>query len=359
MPRAWATVAACLLGACANPPTSVVIDVSLGQNVAAPDTLTVEVWSGGALLSSQATDHPPPGRVVIELADGRARTLCVSMRGGNDGGSVPVDVKPHQQTRASLVLSSPPGAGCGAPGSDLGVDLGSDADSTPQDAAVAADLAVADLAPVDLSRAPGIAFVGSATRSLPSAMAFSLARPTGVVEGDYLVVSMFRDGDGDANITPPSGWAGYEKTAADHSAHFTAFWFTHRAGPSEPSSYDFNSPSGMYNTAAVIAAYRGVSAIDTEDVLDDSSGGPYPAPSLSASAAGELLVLAFVADGDFSSETLDWQGTGERGDTGESALFDSWITTLGATGSRGARLFVNSAETSTRHALVWSLLLLP
>ena len=356
MPRAWATVAACFLGACSTTPTSVVIDVSLGQGVSAPATLTVEVWSGGALLSSQDTDHPPPGRVVIELADDSARTLCVGMLGGGAGGSVPVEVKPHQQAHAGLVLSSPPGSSCRPSSGDLGSDA-ADLTTPPADDLGAADLA--DLASVDLSSAPGISFVGSATQSNANAMTFSVARPTGVADGDYLVVSMFRDNDGDSNITPPAGWAGYEKTAADHSAHFTAFWFTHRAGPNEPSSYDFNSPIGMYNTAAVIAAYQGVNAIDTEDVLNDTSGGPYPAPSLSASAAGELLVTAFVADGEFSTETLDWQGTGERGDTGESAIFDTWIAAPGTTGNRSARLFVNSAETTTRHALVWSLLLLP
>ena len=123
---------------------------------------------------------------------------------------------------------------------------------------------------------------------------------------------------------------------------------------------DLARPSGLYNTAAVLAAYRGVGTLDDEKTAADP-GAPFDAPSVTAARSGELLVVGLVADGDFSAETLDWQAAplAEREDVGETALYDQWQAATGTTGSHTATLSVNGANSTTRHALAWSVLLQP
>jgi hypothetical protein len=82
----------------------------------------------------------------------------------------------------------------------------------------------------------------------------TLTKPTGTVEGDLLVVNIIYDDPRDW-VTPPTGWTA--TISNGDGGVLRSYVFTKIAGASEPASYDFTF-LGTKNTAAVIAAFRGV-----------------------------------------------------------------------------------------------------
>jgi len=122
----------------------------------------------------------------------------------------------------------------------------------------------------------------------------SLAKPSGVVEGDVLLAVMLNNDSTRSLDTLPSGWTLLHNTAAalPTSAEMWVVW--KKAGASEPASYDFTFNYG-FNGAAQIVAFRDGNTININGAAAVSavdSASPYTstAPSITTTENDCLLI---------------------------------------------------------------------
>lgn len=117
------------------------------------------------------------------------------------------------------------------------------------------------------STVPGIAYVGkgAAWTDTNGSTGFTVNRPSGAQNGDFMIAVLHGVGDWSAGVTPPSGWTiRYTGVAyPGSSAVSTHVVMTKFAGASEPSSYTgtFNVSVSMgYTKVSECVAYRNVNA---------------------------------------------------------------------------------------------------
>lgn len=161
----------------------------------------------------------------------------------------------------------------------------------------------------------------------------TVARPAGVVAGDFLLAALEYDAD-PLVITPPAGWTLVrdQLAAAGTPDAYHALVYSHVATASEPASYTFGSPAGTYVDVQV-AAYTGATAVDTV-ASTAVTGASISAPSITTSRANERLVVIFIdfAGGSWTTAS----GMTRRSNFDSNSLQDQLRATAGATGVRTA-----------------------
>lgn len=163
--------------------------------------------------------------------------------------------------------------------------------------------------------------------------------PATAVAGDILLATFEYDDDPN-QLVAPIGWTKLADQVAGAGTEdaYHAVVYAHRVTTTEPASYQFDLPGGVW-IGTTVALYGGVSSVAAvaSSFADDSND--VVAPSVTA-AAGDLLVTFVV----------DWAGgtwTGPAGSTWRAefagnALFDTVVTSSGPTGPRPASNDVTS-----------------
>lgn len=161
----------------------------------------------------------------------------------------------------------------------------------------------------------------------------TVAKPAGVQAGDFLLAALEYDASS-LVITPPAGWTLVrdQLAAAGTPDAWHALVYSHVATASEPASYTFASPAGVYVDVQV-AAYTGATAVDTV-ASTTTTGTSISAPSITTSRANEMLVVVFIdfAGGSWTTAS----GMTRRSNFDSNSLQDQVRTTAGATGVRTA-----------------------
>lgn len=162
---------------------------------------------------------------------------------------------------------------------------------------------------INVSRADAaIAYRASSTGTVSGGASISIAMPTGTVQGDVMVASIFANGNQAAvlGVTPPAGWTQVQKVDNQTGSLYpTVTLFTKPAGASEAGPYVFtfsNYFQGAYG-GGWIATYTGVNTTTPVDVSGSQNIGNSPAtttsystPSITTTAANEMLVFAYAGN---------------------------------------------------------------
>ena len=137
---------------------------------------------------------------------------------------------------------------------------------------------------------PPIAFISSSTERASTSAPFAVDAPSGIQEGDLLLAYYSHNGTTTA-LTPPSGWT--TLVASERVANSRFALFSLIAGPSEPSTYTFDSADSS-NQRVSIALFRGGSA--SVDVVGSRAGvdgsNTIAAPSITTTQSGLLLAYS-------------------------------------------------------------------
>jgi hypothetical protein len=190
-----------------------------------------------------------------------------------------------------------------------------------------------------------IAFRSSAS-SNGSGSSLTVAKPSGVVNGDVMVATIVwaRTAQWSGAITPPAGWTS-RVVNTPWSVRMETFT---KVASNEGSSYTFSMPSG--SGVAAISAYSGVNnstPLDTAAAGVNASSSSVTAPSLNTVSANTMLVNIFGSQG------LDsWTppaGETERVDARDTSALSGWYSSvaqssvaLGGAGATGARTATSS-----------------
>jgi hypothetical protein len=142
---------------------------------------------------------------------------------------------------------------------------------------------------------PGpIAYVGGSTFATPVDVvtSFDLDVPSGVADGDLLIMNMFHGGASNPVVTPPGGWTElYQERTSSEGVHSV---FYKVAGPSEPASYTWQLSLPKF-TAAGLSAYRGVHPTDPFHVQVSGQAADASELTLELTTTEEDALLLFFA----------------------------------------------------------------
>ena len=199
----------------------------------------------------------------------------------------------------------------------------------------------------------GLPFVGASSNGPVRANQLNVVTPPGVVAGDVMVGAIATSGGG--INPPPPGWTKIGDLSQYQASGpvVAAAWYWRIVEASEPPAHTFTFAStGSESFATVAVAYRG---IDVHAPIDATSTAPsvngmLEAPSVTASASGDVLVALF-----FQGEpTVRWTapaGMTKREDTGLAGVFDQIVSA----GDTGPRTGVSSAPTANQIAVLVAL----
>lgn len=152
-----------------------------------------------------------------------------------------------------------------------------------------------------------IAVRGGSGNGQTSGQTLVLNKPAGVVENDGLLVCFFSSVS-HLSVTPPSGWT-WVRDVFYAGAGYGQVWFK-VAGASEPASYTWDAGAGNDLAGGVLGAFSrtiGTIAIDVENGQENTSGTSHPAPSITTTRDGCMLVYLLSTatvslDDDFITE---------------------------------------------------------
>lgn len=154
---------------------------------------------------------------------------------------------------------------------------------------------------------PSVVFVAAASSS-----SSTVSKPTGVVEGDFLVmvdVAGNTSGDGAVTAVTPSGWANRVNRNSAVYNYQRFMVHTKIAGPSEPSSYTGMNSRGERK---VVLAFRRSELITTitpsADTFTESTGDPSSINANYTGVLGTSITLGIVAD--YHADSLGSAGLG-------------------------------------------------
>jgi hypothetical protein len=149
-----------------------------------------------------------------------------------------------------------------------------------------------------------IAFGSVASESHASGSTWVIDAPTGVAEGDVLVVVLSGNSSGFLDFSAPLGWTRIGGGGiGDSFVEIDAFYKI--AGASEPSTYSFSLDVAAPGVSSM-ARYTGV---DTADAVEGTpasqytSGTSIPAPSVTTANDGCMLVAMF---GGYQNNAVSW-----------------------------------------------------
>jgi probable HAF family extracellular repeat protein len=175
----------------------------------------------------------------------------------------------------------------------------------------------------------------------------TIAVPDGVVAGDVLVAVFEVDAD-PVTVAPPIGWTQVrDQRAGSGATAFHAIAYTHTVTTTEPTTYAFTAPDGVW-IGGQIAAYHGVTGVDAA-ASASATGTHVSAPSVTTSHASDLLVTAFV---DFDGGTWSTPSAmTRRSDFDGNSLDDAVVAAAGASGAKVATDTSSSALAAITIAL--------
>ncbi len=163
----------------------------------------------------------------------------------------------------------------------------------------------------------------------------TVTKPSGVVAGDLLLATMEVDAD-PVTVTGPSGWTLLMDTPGaigTASAFHSQVWYK-VAGASEPTSYAWAVPGGIWVDIGVLA-YSGVNATNPIDAFSGRYAGSVTSASTNAvttSQANEMVVAIFI---NYNSCT--WtvgSGMTKRYDFDANGAEDAVQAAAGSTGAK-------------------------
>lgn len=186
--------------------------------------------------------------------------------------------------------------------------------------------------------------VGSSTTGGASSGTFSVAKPTGVQEGDVLII--IGASNQGAWSTLPSGITQFAVSSdAGVSANFRAYGWYKVCGSSEPSSYSFGSTiadSGSAPIVVVMTAYRGV---DTSD----------PVPHVSVDQGNASSEPSNATSGTAFSQTVQgllfFARAARRGNAGGNSALRPTFSNGSANWSEHADDAASSASNNTHYGI--------
>lgn len=176
----------------------------------------------------------------------------------------------------------------------------------------------------------------------------TLAKPSGVVEGDLLLAFLCADGTNSPiswATRIPAGWAIAEENLATGGTFITHGAVAYKiAGASEPSTYAFSFD--LQSGTGIIVAYQGVNTTTPINVSakqeNASSASSHPIPSVTTTVNDCLVVACYQHRGNNGvpytepsgwTERVDYKGATSNSNFG---VADKVFTTSGATGTTNA-----------------------
>lgn len=153
-----------------------------------------------------------------------------------------------------------------------------------------------------------------------SPISLTVNKPSGTVDGDYLVAIMLSDPDAaDANLAAPSGWS--QSGSSEFVSGVSRSKVFVRPASGEPTSYSF-TVDNFSSAVVIMTSVTGqdvttpVNVAPTWNSSTTASQTSHIAPSISPSVAGCFMLCAFTsANGSTASYTPP---------TGMTELQDSW-----------------------------------
>lgn len=197
------------------------------------------------------------------------------------------------------------------------------------------------LASVPSPARAAIAFVGSAKAENGSgSSSLSIAKPTGVVEGELLVATVTAAGTG--SITTPSGWTVIKNVAGTALRQVTYYKV---AGASEAASYSWSLGSSRAASGGIVD-YSGVNQTVPVDATASASGesGNAAAPSVTTSAANDLVLVAasFAVATTVTPDATTTEQIDVKSGSNTTAVADFAQASAGATTAKTATPAVSS-----------------
>jgi len=165
-----------------------------------------------------------------------------------------------------------------------------------------------------------------------SSSPYTVNKPTGTLEGDFLLAAPNGVSEAIDQVLPPAGWYAVRGGAINGNDNISAW---HKvAGASEPSSYDFTSTSNTPVGIGILALYADAGHINIDAVASQTNAsGNRVFPSVTLSADG--LVVCVGAVGSSLASTPPG-GMDERWDTtisGNRAYCMTGAVSAGDTGT--------------------------
>jgi len=119
-----------------------------------------------------------------------------------------------------------------------------------------------------------------------SSTSVTVNKPSGVVDGDFMVCAICLDNPSNG-YTAPSGWTERQNSDLDHGGANGSVW-TKQAGSSEPSSYTWTLVQGRKHAACIMATVGGtydtIASTESGDSLDTPT-----APSATVAEDGSIV----------------------------------------------------------------------
>lgn len=144
---------------------------------------------------------------------------------------------------------------------------------------------------------PGYSSASQVSNDTAGASTLVLNRPTGTVNGSFLLAAITVDGGNNTTITPPAGWTLVQRTDSGNFLNLATY--RRFAGGSEPTSYSW-SISPTARASGGIARFSGVDSsnpiADANDSNASNSSASLAVGSVTPSSGNTMLVGVFASD---------------------------------------------------------------
>ncbi len=194
---------------------------------------------------------------------------------------------------------------------------------------------------------------GNATGAGATATTLVIAKPTGTVEGDFLIAQITVKGLAAGAITPPTGWCtagdacsiSTNAPARTNGTGISQAVYYKFAGASEPATYTWTFPSSLRASGGIIS-YQGVDVTQPFDVASTSATNASTTPTATGvttvtpqtkivSFFGVNISTTFGAPATAGTEQYDVRNGTSGGAIGPSSSgYDTTQATAGATGTK-------------------------
>lgn len=164
----------------------------------------------------------------------------------------------------------------------------------------------------------------------------TITKPSGVIAGDILVVSIYWN-DRSQAVEAPSGWTLIDYFENDDPSASAGSWFK-VAGGAEPSDYTWSSPGSVSRRSGTMAAFSGSYDANPEDaavvttISDPGSAG--------ITTVSDSTMVVYMGGYDEAADdiwTLDsgWTSAGPNDASACTVIAYKEMPTAGATGALG------------------------
>lgn len=204
----------------------------------------------------------------------------------------------------------------------------------------------------------GIALRGSSSVSEPSGVTtLTLATPVGTLADDVLIAAIAIRPD-TATITPPAGWTLVRRSDNSGGAANSLAVYSRIATSSEPATHAFTFSSSTGSGGGLLAFREAdaASPIDVEAGASTASGLGHPAPDVTTTVAGAMLVTAhgFSSSATWTppagmTEIVDVASLPPPDAVGIALSVN--VELLGAAGATGARTATASGDSDTGNGI--------